>query len=179
MGAVRAKGSRIRDLSPAEGGKISQPTGQQGSDPSPRNMIVVLPYCLRDEDEALLLLRWINELGGCKAHSIVLCHDPRCNQATVKDVRVEAFKAFDKVYECPAQAEIDGWPQGANYLFRVVTAYLQDKPTKEFLWLEPDAIPLRTGWLDELEKEYRGQNKPFMGDRVEVQIEGKDVPLHM
>jgi FkbM family methyltransferase len=139
-------------------------------------MLVAFPISLVDQDLALKNAQWINELGGCKGHEALFGYDKRCTPGTVDDIRGELIKAFDKVYPFPFEAEIDGWPEGANYFFRVVTAKLETKPnTPCFLWLEPDAIPLKAGWLDMLAEEYKRGNKPFMGDRVQV----RDIPLHM
>lgn len=44
-----------------------------------------------------------------------------------------------------------------------------------WLFLEPDCCPLKAGWLDAIEAEYKTAGKPFMGARVEV----NEVPLHM
>jgi FkbM family methyltransferase len=139
-------------------------------------MIVVFPYSTRDEDLALRNLQWWNELGGCKGHQCLLMHDKRCAPDLVSSIGQEAFKAFDNVEMVPAGAAIDGWPEGANYFFRLAAATLQSRPQwRYFFWMEPDAIPLQKGWLDTLEAEYKRAGKPFMGDRVEVE----KIPLHM
>jgi FkbM family methyltransferase len=139
-------------------------------------MIAAYPFCLRDQELALKNVQWWNELGGCKGHQVVCSYDVRCDKDIVEAVGVELRKGFDKVWRLPAEAAIDGWPEGANYMFRVCAAWLGNHPEwPYFLWLEPDAIPLREGWLDALEAEYKRCGKAFLGDRVEVE----DVPLHM
>jgi hypothetical protein len=37
-----------------------------------------------------------------------------------------------------------------------------------FLFMEPDAIPLCEGWIDQIEAEYRACGSPFMGDFVDL-----------
>jgi FkbM family methyltransferase len=139
-------------------------------------MIVVFPFSIPDQDLALQNLQWINELGGCKGHQCLLMHDRRCTPDLVSSIRQEAFKAFDNVETLAAGAEIDGWPAGANYFFRLASGTLQGRPQwRYFFWMEPDAIPLQKGWLDTLEAEFKRAGKPFMGDRVEVE----NIPLHM
>lgn len=142
-------------------------------------MIAVFPISLNDEHLALKNVKWMNELGGCKGHECMFLADARCQQAVF--VLEELKKCFDHVYVFPARAEINGWPEGANYMFRTATAWLGNAVRwKHFLWLEPDAIPLETGWMDTIELEYndnllRNPNMVFMGDRVQVE----DIPLHM
>jgi len=146
-------------------------------------MLIAIAYCLRDYKETKLLLDWIEELGGCREHELLILHDARVPNQNMVDITALAGKIFKKVTPIVGAAAIDGWPQGANYMWRTVTnvlSYRQD--VRFFLWLEPDAIPLREGWAEALEKEFieaAGRGARFMGDRVEVQVEGKEVPLHM
>jgi FkbM family methyltransferase len=138
-------------------------------------MIVAYPFSLQDEELALKNARWMNELGGCHGHEVLVCYDARCNPVVVEEIGAEMLKSFDRVFRLEAQATIDGWPEGANYMFRMVTGWMQSKPYQYFLWLEPDAIPLVPVWLDALDEAYERCGKKFMGDRVQVE----DIPLHM
>jgi FkbM family methyltransferase len=143
-------------------------------------MIAVYPFSPRDEEQALKNAKWFNDLGGCKGHEVVACYDPRCSQPIVEAIGLELIKAFDKVWRLPVKAEIDGWPQGANFLFRFAATWLESKPQwTHFLWLEPDAIPITPGWMDALEMEYKCGGKPFMGERVDLGEKRPDVPIHM
>jgi hypothetical protein len=137
-------------------------------------MIVVYPFSPVDQELALKNAQWIRDLGGCKAHECLMLADKRCsNIQQVQDVLIEAF---GRVFPVIAEAEINGWPEGANYFFRTATAKLQSKPnTPYFMWMEPDAIPLESQWLDKLEAEYKRSGKPFMGDKVQV----GNIPVHM
>lgn len=137
-------------------------------------MIVVFPFSPKDQELALRNAKWITEIGGCRGHEVLAIADKRCGTIS-GEIQAELGRAFDKVHPLIAVAQIDGWPQGANYFFRLATSWLQNKPFRYFFWTEPDAIPLKAGWLDAIEAEYKTCSKKFMGDRVEV----KDVPLHM
>jgi hypothetical protein len=137
-------------------------------------VVVVYPFSPADQDLAHENAKWMNELGGCKGHEVVAIADARCQQAVF--IVNELKKCFDNVYVLPAKAVIDGWPEGANYFFRTATAWLGNAPKWPcFLWMEPDAVPLRKSWLDLLEAEYKACGKRFMGDRVQVE----NIPLHM
>ena len=143
-------------------------------------MIATYPFCTRDEDQALKNAIWINELGGCKGHEVVVCYDARCSREKVEAIGLELLKAFGKVYRLPAPFEMDGWPQGANYLFKLCATWLQHRTQYGYyLWLEPDAIPVSPGWMDALEAEYLRGKKPFMGERVDLGEKRPDVPIHM
>jgi len=118
------------------------------------------------------------ELGSLKPrHTLLLCHDHRCPKNTVQAILDAARPLFTDVRDLEAKADIDGWPEGANYMFRTVNSYLSNNATnvKSFLWLEPDAIPLKPNWLDAIDDEFGKCGKPFMGDDVQV----NDIPRHM
>jgi len=140
-------------------------------------MIVVYPFSLVDQELALKNARWMKELGGCKGHEVLVIHDARCH--LTQEIASVLSGVFDKVDVRTAPQEIDGWPQGANHLFCFAATLMQTRPNIYWFWLEPDAIPLESGWLDTIEKEFRSvgipRGKRFMGDRVQV----GDIPLHM
>src|SRR5215831_14808859 len=99
---------------------------REGTLPEQRNcfMIIVYPFSLADQQLALKNLQWWNELGGCKGHEVLAVPESRTDQALNELIRVELCKCFDKVYRASAEAQIDGWPEGANYMFRVATGWL-------------------------------------------------------
>ena len=128
----------------------------------------------------LPLLRWMRELGSCLNHDLLLYNDPRCQEKVVRPITEAARGTFRTVQSLAAKAQIDGWPQGANYFFRTASSVCSYKSDlKYFMWLEPDAIPISPGWLDKIEAEYLAAGKPFMGAYVDVVIDGKQVPPHM
>jgi len=131
---------------------------------------------MRDYEITLKLLEWMKELGQKPRHDLWLLHDARVPKEDVAAILSAARAVFLEGKDITAKAEVDGWPEGANYMFRTMTANLSyNSKYKYFLWMEPDAIPLKPDWLDTLEKEYLKAKKPFMGDRVEVE----NIPLHM
>lgn len=138
-------------------------------------MIVVYPFSGADQDLALKNAKWMKELGGCKGHQVLALHDRRCVPDIVTNILGELSHSFDEVHHFVAGADIDGWPQGANYFFRLANAWMEKTRWPYYLWMEPDAIPLTPMWLDLLEVEYRKGQRPFMGDRVQVE----NIPLHM
>src|ERR1051325_1853184 len=98
-------------------------------------MLVTLPYCLRDQEITLKLFDWIHELGGCKPHELWLLHDHRCPPEKVQAILASAQQSFESVHDIIAGASIDGWPEGANYMFRTIAATLAYTNHKHFLWL--------------------------------------------
>jgi FkbM family methyltransferase len=140
-------------------------------------MTVVFPFSTIDQDLALKNAKWIRELGGCKGHQVLVIHDKRCVPEIVLETCTVLGQCFDQATRLTAGAEIDGWPEGANYFFRIAASWVEQQGGRcpYYMWLEPDAIPLREGWLDQIVAEYLRAKRPFMGDRVQV----GDIPLHM
>ena len=134
-------------------------------------MLVTIAYFPGDRDQAVRLADWMNELGSYPNHELFILRDARCEPIP------QLGKTFGSTKEILAHAQIDGWPEGANYFFRTITAILANQTggPRYFLWMEPDCIPLISDWLDKIEAEFLACKKPFMGDRVEVE----NIPLHM
>jgi len=129
-------------------------------------VIVVLPYCPKDEQLAKLLVAWITELGGFGNRKVMLIHDDRCGQLQLPPGTMQRSVQVP-INDLP-------WPQPHNMLFRYAAGN-SEKTKEPFLWLEPDVVPITAHWLDAIEEEYNKFKKPFMGARVIVE----NIPEHM
>src|SRR6185436_1135095 len=79
------------------------------------------------------------------------------------DLLALAQEAFGDAKLITTDRSEEGWKQGANVLFLTAAQYLEEGSKKPWLWLEPDAVPLKSGWLNTLEKLYQQANIPFLG----------------
>lgn len=114
-------------------------------------MIVVIPFCDADAQAALTLVEYIGQLGGCQDHDVLLVADAGVNWdvgLTIKRIAEQSFKSTTLI--CTEES-ISGWPAGANALWLEAARYCHSQNTS-FLWLEPDAIPVKRGWLVSIEK---------------------------
>ena len=125
-------------------------------------MIVTLAVYSRDAAKALRLLEWITELGGVKYHTLVIGSTPQVNPIPLI---VEGRKAFGAVeqFVIKTNNEVQKWPAGNNNNFLAVCEYMDPK-NRPFFFMESDVVPLRMSWLDDLEREYLSNGKPFMGE---------------
>lgn len=144
-------------------------------------MLTVLAFCARDRHLATTLAEWIRELGGVFNHKCLLVYPPTTTGLDIADRLATVFPRVDH-YQTPD--DVSGWPQGANLLMRRAAHQIQGtKLAQPWLWLEPDAVPLRSTWLDEIEAEYKACGKPFMGARVDFSGSSdpklKQIPVHM
>ena len=60
---------------------------------------------------------------------------------------------------------LTGWPLGPNHYWAETIRHLQyeRKNKLPWLWMELDMTPLKHGWIDALEREYKNCGKPFLG----------------
>lgn len=125
-------------------------------------VLVVSAFCHREIVQELNLLRWMGELDDyMPQHQCAMIASsqvpPSAANETVRAAR-NVFGTATLVHQRVADER--GWPQSCNSLFRVG---VQHAKGRSFLWVEPDLVPLRAGWLDEIEEEYEACGKPFMG----------------
>lgn len=128
-------------------------------------MRFIIPFCHKDARLAANLCLWIGELGGVgPSHKCLML----AAKATPVELRQEVLKQAKASLGCPVEimetvaSNERGWPESCNYLFYCAAAKMR-KLRENFLWLEPDCVPLRKSWLDEIATEYTTCGKPYMG----------------
>lgn len=125
-------------------------------------MRIALALCQSDAQEALRLLAWVKSLGGCPNHSLLLVADRAVHWATGMELLEAGNRAFRSASFITTKESVIGWPKGANALWRLAAEQCHNDHVP-FLWMEPDAIPIKPDWADEIQKMYETCNKPFMG----------------
>lgn len=132
-----------------------------------KELALVLPIAWGDIGTAVRLLDWLIELEEGKqdeAHPLVLClpsdidGDLREVIARRIDPLFKHVHAVDRPFDFPSEH----WPVGPNWSFFVAAEFCHHRQW-DFMILEPDAVPLRKGWLKAIEREYRGSGRPYMG----------------
>lgn len=127
-------------------------------------LLAVVPYCKRDIDLAKNLLRWISELGGCPGHSCLLIADsviPKEERASVKELAIPSFANTDTI---PVKIPETGF--APNHMFMLAAQQIMFSYKLPWLWLEPDCVPLKPGWLTTLAEEYAGSPKRLLGGLI-------------
>lgn len=131
-------------------------------------MLVVIPFCSKDHPSAANLLRWMAELDGTHDRHQALLVAARAMTLEERGVVSEAARqAFSNVTIVRTlQTDERPWPMAPNTMFRCASTFIAQQLKVPFWWNEPDCVPLCSGWLDDLEKEYKRAGKPFMGSIV-------------
>lgn len=132
-------------------------------------MLVVLPFHNGDWQLARTLLEWCQYLRGCKRHSLLLLPAEAVRPQSVAEVQKAAAKVFNSTRLLPAVPGLpdETWPKGANAMFRAALQHTWPLQ-RPWLWLEPDCVPMRSGWLDALESAYLKCRKPFLGHFIKT-----------
>jgi hypothetical protein len=135
-------------------------------------LLVTLPYHQGDLESAQKLIQWIVELGSCKPHSLLLCADSKVPQEKMRELMELARPVFHHVSTMIVTTPIPKEGErvwGPNIAFLNAARQVKETCKHNFLWLEPDAIPIFPGWLDYIAKEYDECPKRFMGTIVKQQ----------
>lgn len=128
-------------------------------------MTVVLAFSIGDADQALALLEFIGQLGGCQEYSALLVVDAAVDWSKCMDSLTLADRTFRNTRIVTTESSVTGWPAGANTLWLKAAHHCKCAGT-DWIWLEPDAIPLKRGWLVSIDKmrkgsRYFGQLYPY------------------
>jgi len=118
-------------------------------------MTVVLAFSTGDANQALSLLEFIGQLGGCQEYNCLLVVDAAVDWAKAVDALTLAHRAFRDARFITTAAPVTGWPAGANALWFAAAKHCKEKAV-DWLWLEPDAIPIKRGWLVAIDKMRKG-----------------------
>lgn len=142
-------------------------------------MLVVTPTHPGDIEQAFRQAQWIRELGRLSGHDLLLIADTRCSQDQIQALHLEYVASYDHVEVLDFVDHYRKWPESPNQVFGLAARHIMRTKQQPWLFLEPDAVPLKTGWLDELWAEYQKAGKPFMGDFVSAATAGINVVDHM
>lgn len=118
-------------------------------------MLVAFPSHQGDVAQLNQLLRWIGQLDGQLNHDALLCFDAGTSFDAAMEAQQRAEKVFRDVRMFSTEQSVKGWPHAPNVMFRAIAKYVQEHWPQPFLLCEPDVVPLKPGWLDELEAEHK------------------------
>jgi GT2 family glycosyltransferase len=131
-------------------------------------LLVAIPVSSGDVDVVLANLKRMAEMDGQVDHHALLFLD-----FTIKQVLFELKDAFRHWFVRVVPSTGGGWPRQNNERWQDAARHLERNPKKDcagWLYLEPESMPLRKGWLDEIADEYIKARKPFMGNVSENRL---------
>ncbi len=114
-------------------------------------MNIVFSYHNGDADLAMESAKAITAMGLNMRHKAYVCTKQGtkdCN-AIIQELK----KSFQEVDQMFVQDGFDGWPLGPNQMFADVAAAMYPTQVPFYFW-EPDCVPMKEGWVDDLDTEY-------------------------
>lgn len=125
-------------------------------------MLACFSVCRKDSHLLIDLLNWIEVLGPCKDHIALIVADAATPFDDVIVARTIADRVFKGTEVITNDISVDGWVEGPKSLFLCAAQWAQNAGMP-FLVLETDSIPLKPGWLDAIDAEYKACGKSYMG----------------
>lgn len=134
------------------------------------DVILAIGVSHRDVELAALWLRWVCFLGTLHSNAESRCLIVYTKRAApkidaLKKCLVGTFYGEFETWleELPDENE-SGYPKSASHLFlRTLEIAERQFPGAAVLWCEPDTVPTRPTWFEEIADEYSQCGKPFLG----------------
>jgi hypothetical protein len=136
-------------------------------------MVVVFAYHDGDAKLALESAKAITAMGPNLSHKAIVA-TPNAPNSLI-EIMAELKKSFPAVEHITTTGGFNGWPLGPNQMFLDVAVRLYGQTAPWIFW-EPDCVPMKVGWLDDLEDDYR-KNPAIMGHLYEggMDSNGKNI----
>ncbi len=136
-------------------------------------MLCVIPVSSHDAE---LVPHFLLALGACgknEHHSLlVVCRPSDESHGREALAGASPFFGEAQLLVFPQDGP-SGWPEGPNFYWASTVRELRDRGNQlPWFWCELDCTPLKKGWLDTLETEYRmtAESHPFMGVREQTRV---------
>ena len=140
-------------------------------------MTVYLATYDKDMPATLRLVRWMAELDKEKKHELVIVADAGTNYWDLMGaVNIARTGPFGTVRLVATEHPVKGWIAGSNTLWLRAAEHAEASGVPYWLFIEPDAVPLCSGWIDSIEKAFRAQTRAYMGSLVPHEIPGMHSP---
>jgi len=133
----------------------------EGTDNRALDLVVVIPVARCEWHLAVKLLKWMDCLFE-SPDIIVYC---------APGVKEEEQRALASATSCTVvhatHFKDTGYFGGANNMVKGALDWMAaNRPGEAMLYMEADAVPMRSGWFANILDEYRACGQPFMGDVV-------------
>src|SRR5688572_549767 len=130
-------------------------------------LLLVIPLSAADLSLASTLFSSLARLGPHPDHAVLFIAS--CSLVKPQfQPRLDAAKPIfgqGELIHPPIPLPDESYPLGLNWLFQTAAAHIAAHQRTPFLWLDPRCVPLRRGWLSDIEEAYfaTARTHPFMG----------------
>lgn len=126
-------------------------------------IVVALATHSGDLQLAKNLLSWIASLGKNEPHTLLIVVDETIATPEREALKALGKKSFGMMALIPSSVPCTWKP---NQMFLSAAKWLNECSKMPWLWLEPDATPLKEGWLDAISEEYALSPMKLLGPIV-------------
>lgn len=140
-------------------------------------VLVVIATFNGDLTLAENLINWISELDGKLPFPALIVVDQTVPQEKYAALFTLAKTVFSHVRLITIQVAAHGWKP--NVMFLQAAKYVRDNYTLPFFWLEPDCVPLKSGWLANINEAYQNSPLRYLGAIVETTGQKGIPPKHL
>lgn len=143
-------------------------------------ILTTLSFCVNDAAQADQLLEFVFAQNGRKQlpGHVLLAHTPDVDKELLARIKISAELAFAGIHTFEVKPLADKvapkW-KCCNNAFKQVANHVAKEFREAFLWLEPDCVPQKAGWLEKLNAIYEAQPKHYLGNRMKMVQQGKDI----
>lgn len=133
-------------------------------------LLIVIPFTAGNAPVAERLCDWIFELAYRKQYGHVLLI---CGEEVHAEMRTKILVAAEVAFQTAeiavmAMAEPLQPLALSNKLFQFAADYVSKHYRCPWLWLEPEAVPLKPDWQEELSVLYYEQPKRYLGGHLKI-----------
>lgn len=128
-------------------------------------ILPTIPITQRTIPLVASLLKTIAFHGGTTGNPLLMVADKAIPQDSL-DPLIEAAKPLfsqGRLIRTPLTLPNESYPYGDNWRFATAAKHIAQHMHLPWLWLDPRCVPMRRGWLRELEASYTTTRKPFLG----------------
>lgn len=145
-------------------------------------LLLTLPYHTKDVELMKKCILWMKELrSNYDPHSCLLVADSGVPHETKIELHKLAKTMFPNVESISVRIPADKqkWPLAPNLMFYFAARQIQEAYKLPWLWFEPDAVPLKPTWLNDIAESYEKCPKRFMGSHIPSKGEPELPPVHL
>lgn len=136
-------------------------------------LLITIPFTTDNAVLAERLCDWIFQLAKRKqsGHCLLVC-DQQVHAEMREKVKIAAEVAFvtvdlvvATVSQIPKQIPSHFW---TNLMFRHASEHVSKSCRWPWLWMEPECVPVRDGWVGEISEAYEDQPKRYLGTKMAI-----------
>ena len=131
----------------------------------PTPLLLVIPLSAADLPLTTLQLATLSSLGPYPHTGVLFVADHSLTKDQYSPLVATAKPLFSagELISTPLDLPDPTHPRAHNFRFETAARHVMSTRHLPFLYLLPRCVPMRRGWLTELEAEYSRARKPFMG----------------